>query len=183
MIRSVNKTGVSLLLLLLAGAVITTWLRTRPDSESPLGDPEARPQIDFFMENFRIRQYDDRGQLHYILQGMQLNHYESERAEIRNPDLVLQRQNRQWTVRADQAVTADNAADEIRFLGNVRIEQPDALLIRTESLLLQPQSDYMETLAPVIITGSGSTIEAAALHTDLKTGMYTLTAVRGSYVP
>jgi LPS export ABC transporter protein LptC len=185
MIRHLNKKGLLLLLLLLAAAGATTWLRTRPDiTGTDAAAVEAIRQIDFFMENFRIRQYDEQGQLHYIFMGRQLNHFpEGDRAEISEPDLALNSQDKRWTVRADRAVTAGEVAAEIRFLGNVRMQRQDNMLIRTEALLLKPETKYMETLQPVVISGAGSNIEAASLQANLQTGMHTLTAVKGRYAP
>ena len=141
-------------------------------------------QIDFFMENFRIRQYDDLGQLSYTLTGTQLNHFQQDdHVEISNPDMELSQQNKDWTVQADRAVTAGEAAEEIRFLGNVRMEQADSLVLRTEALLLKPETQYMETLEPVVISGSGGNIEAASMRANLQTGIHTLTAVKGRYAP
>lgn len=184
MIVRFNRKGLLVLALLLAVAALTSWLRTRPDIGAPIAEEETIRQIDFFMENFRIRQYDELGRLHYVLQGRQLNHYEEDdRAEISEPDLALAADDTRWTVQAERAIaTQEKAAEEIRFLGDVRVEQPD-MLILTEALLLRPESEYMETLQPVVISGSGGRIEAASLRADLQTGVHTLTEVRGRYAP
>jgi LPS export ABC transporter protein LptC len=187
MTRQLNKGGLLLLLLLLAAAGLTSWLRTRPDIAGPPAETEAIRQIDFFMKNFRIRQYDDQGQLHYIFKGGQLNHYEvDDHAEISGPDMELAVGSAHWTVQADRAVTASTqpqAAEEIRFSGDVRVEQKNSLLIRSQTLLVRPDAQYMETLEPVVISGTGRNIEATSLRADLKTGVHTLTGVRARYVP
>jgi lipopolysaccharide export system protein LptC len=188
MTRHLNKGSLLLLLLLLTIAGATTWLRTHHDIAGPVADTDRmQQQIDFFMKNFRIRQYDDQGQLHYTLKGTQLNHFQQdEHTEISNPDMELHPQNKHWTLQADQAVTVDadkEAAEEIRFLGNVRVEQADSMLIRTEALLLKPETEYMETLEPVTISGTEGNIHAESLHADLRTGIHTLTAVKGRYAP
>ena len=186
MTRPLNKGGLLLLLLLLAAAGLTSWLRTRPEvATPPTEEAEAIRQIDFFMKNFRIRQYDKQGQLHYIFVGAQLNHYEADdRAEISGPDMELAVDSGRWTVQADRAVTVRNqAADEIRFSGNVRVEQENSLLIRSETLLVQPDAEYMETLEPVVISGTGRNIQAASLRANLQTGIHTLTGVRARYAP
>jgi LPS export ABC transporter protein LptC len=185
MTRGFNKSGVLLLALLLAAAALTSWLRTRPDIAGPVAEDETVRQIDFFMENFRIRQYDELGRLHYVLKGMRLDHYEEDdRAEISAPDLELAAgDDRQWRMRAERAVTARAPADEIRFLGDVRVEQPGDALMRTGALLVRPDSEYMETLEPVIISGPGGDIEAVSLRGNLQTGVHTLETVKGRYVP
>lgn len=174
-----------MLALLFAAAALTSWLRTRPDIVVPVAEEETIRQIDFFMENFRIRQYDELGRLHYVLKGRQLNHYEEDdRAEISGPDLELAAEDQRWTVRAEHAIAARaQAAEEIRFLGDVRVEQPDDMLIRTEALLVRPATEYMETLQPVLISGPGGDIEAASLRANLQTGVHTLTEVKGRYAP
>ncbi len=185
MIRYLNKGGLLLVLLLLAVAAITTWLRTRPDLADTAPDADAIPQIDFFMENFRIRQYDREGLLHYTLKGGELNHIQQEqRTEISRPELELTPHARRWTVQAERAVTTgDGTAEEIRFLGKVRIEQTGAMLIRTEALLFKPETEYMETLEPAIISGSNGTIEAQSMRSELRTGMHTFLGVKGRYAP
>jgi LPS export ABC transporter protein LptC len=185
MIRHLNKGGFLLLSLLLAAAALTSWLRTRPDIAAPVAETETIRQIDFFMENFSIRQYNKRGRLHYVLNGLRLNHYEEDgRAEISEPAMKLSVEDRRWTVKAELAVAAQaRTAQEIRFLGNVRMHQADGLLIRTEELLLKPETEYMETLAPVVISGNGGNIEAHSLQADLQNGIHTLSTVRGRYVP
>lgn len=184
MILRFNRKGLLLAALLLAAAALTSWLRTRPDIGVPVTAEETIRQIDFFMENFRIRQYDELGRLHYVLQGRQLNHYEEDdRAEISEPDLELADDGTHWTVRAEHAVaTRAKATEEIRFSGDVRVEQPE-MLIRTETLLVLPETEYMESLQPVVVSGPGGRIEAASLRADLRTGVHTLTEVRGRYVP
>ncbi|HEX5056067.1 MAG TPA: LPS export ABC transporter periplasmic protein LptC [Gammaproteobacteria bacterium] len=185
MTRQLNKGGLLLLLLLLAAAGLTSWLRTRPDIVALPAEAEAIRQIDFFMKNFRIRQYDYQGQLHYTFKGRQLNHYEADaRTEISGPDMELAVDSAHWTVQADRAVTAGTqSAEEIRFSGNVRVQQENSLLIRTETLLLQPETEYMESLEPIVISGTGRNIEAASLRANLQTGIHTLTGVRARYVP
>jgi LPS export ABC transporter protein LptC len=185
MTRQLNKGGLLLLLLLLVAAGLTSWLRTRPDVAGPPPETEAIRQIDFFMKNFRIRQYDYQGQLHYTVKGGQLNHYEADNhAEISGPDMELAVGSAHWAVQADRAVTAGaETAEEIRFSGNVRVEQENSLLIRSETLLVRPDAEYMETLEPVVISGAGRNIEATSLRADLKSGMHTLTGVRARYVP
>lgn len=187
MTRQLNKGGILLLLLLLAAAGLTSWLRTRPDAGAPPADEAgAVRQIDFFMKNFRIRQYDKQGQLHYILKGGQLDHYEADdHAEISRPDMELAVDNARWTVQADRAVTArgQSSPEEIRFSGNVRVEQENSLLIRSETLLVQPDAEYMESLEPVVISDSRRNIEAASLRANLQTGIHTLTGVRARYAP
>jgi LPS export ABC transporter protein LptC len=183
MIRHLNRNGLLLVLLLLAAAGATTWLRTRPDITAPAADADVIRQIDFFMENFRIRQYDEQGRLRYTFNGSELNHFpEDGRAEISSPDLALDSADGRWSVRADRAVTAGKD-EEIRFLGNVRMEQADSMLIRSEALLLKPGTEYMESLKPVVITGAGGNVEAASLKADLRTGIHTLTGVKGRYAP
>jgi LPS export ABC transporter protein LptC len=188
MIKHRNKNGLLLVLLLLAAAGVTTWLRTRPDITGPGTAAETIRQIDFFMENFRVRQYDAQGRLRYTFNGRELNHFpEDGRAEISSPHLELESEQGHWTVRANRAIanggTDGKGGEEIRFLGNVRMEQADRVLIRGEVLLLQPESEYMESLEPVVITGAGGRIEAASLKADLQTGIHTLTGVKGRYAP
>jgi hypothetical protein len=68
MIRDLNKTGWLLLSVLIAAAALTTWLRSRPlPMDLPAGD--AIPQIDFFLEEFRIHQYGQNGIVEYTLAG------------------------------------------------------------------------------------------------------------------
>jgi LPS export ABC transporter protein LptC len=179
-----NKSGLLLILLLLIIAGATTWLRTHPDTGDTTADADANPQIDFFMENFRIRQYTREGRLHYMLKGSELNYIQQgERTEISHPELELDTEDKRWTVQSERAVTTtDGTTEEIRFLGKVRMEQ-DALLIRTEALLLKPDTDYMETLEPAMISGTGGTIEARSLSSNLQTGMHTLLGVKGRYAP
>jgi LPS export ABC transporter protein LptC len=188
MIRYLNKSGLAVVLLLLAAAGATTWLRTRPDIIDPAATAETIRQIDFFMENFRIRQYDQQGRLSYIFNGRQLNHFpEDGRAEISSPDLELNSTEGHWTVRADRAIASSGTNrktdEEIRFLGNVRMEQAGSLLIRGEALLLKPATEYMESVEPVVITGISGNIQASSLKVDLQTGIHTLTGVKGRYAP
>lgn len=185
MTRQLNKGGLLLILLLLAVAGLTSWLRTRPDVAAPAAEAEAIQQIDFFMEDFRIRQYDSRGRLHYTFKGRQLDHYEADaRAEITGPDMELTADGARWSVQADRAVTARvEAVEEIRFFGNVRVEQADSMLIRARTLLLRPDTEYMESLEPVAISGNGGTIDAQSLRANLQTGVHTLAGVRAHYVP
>jgi LPS export ABC transporter protein LptC len=195
MIRDLNKTGWLFLAVLIITAALTTWLRSRPlPTDLPAGG-EAIPQIDFFLEEFRIRQYGQNGSVEYTLAGERLDHnMDTKKSEIRNPRITLAPTDAShWTVRAARAVIAAPEADEVVLEQEVLLEKnfsraaqagaQTELQIYAESLLLKPAADYIQTDKPVTIISQQNRIDADALQIDLHTGIHTLQRARGHYVP
>lgn len=185
-----SRTGALILLILVAAAIISGWLKISVPT-SPVRQPQELKRSDYFMTDFNLRQYDRQGRLHYQMRGKRMEHYPiDDSALIRSPELSVkpeQPENR-WTISAEQAAAPSRALDEIVFSGNVHMRRPSsfetaALSLRTQRLVIKPDAEQLTSDQAVTLNGPGAHIEGHNLNADLKQGIVRLNQVRARYVP
>ena len=184
-----SRNGIILFLFLIGIAAATSWLRNRVTTE-PEPQPEKTYAADSFMDQFRISQYSDSGQLAYLLNGARLEYFDNEgKTVITRPDISVQPDSPDlnWQVQAHQAVSRSRRLDEINFTGDVIFERrPNdgvaAVLLETGQILIKPKLELASTDGSVTIHYALSTISGEKLQADLKQGLFNMQRVQGRYV-
>ena len=150
--------------------------------------PELRDEPDLYLENATINQYHPTGALKYRLAAESITHFENEvRTRLQKPVLVLHSlEGRAWDVTAQRGsiqdqTTAAGELEEVVFLhDNVRLQQrlppPQLMVINTSVLYLYPDRELAETNEDVNIDTHTGRTKAAAMRSDLVTGVVDLAA-------
>ncbi len=185
-----SRTGLLLLLLLVIGAFITTWMRSTTLGDSKLTSKQT-PAADFFMENFQTQEYDDTGTITFTLTGSRLEYFTADdKSIINNPAFVIHPNTaaNHWQVSAERALYHAKELNELYFEGNVIFIRPDTKDLEVLSL----QADYMQVkLYEELITTTGETTIRSGkswftghdMQADLKRGKLQLVQAKGNYVP
>ena len=158
------------LLILAICSSIWVWL-LQQDVAAPM--PEAP---DYFIENFTRYSMDTSGVREESL-GAEYLAYNSRTnvSEITDLEFTKFRQDAiSLKVFSDQAWLLENPQKEILLRGNVIMQQYDQennleVTINTESMRYLPDQDWMDTDAPVVLTGKRFTVEAIGFTMNLKT--------------
>lgn len=157
---------------------------------------EARRQAavhhipDFYLDDFTATNMDAAGQPRYRLQGQHLEHYPDDgRKTVTDPRMTWFRPDLPpWIATADQAVITQNDT-LVELNGQVTMHrdasaQERALTLVTRDLRIEPQRQYAETRADVLISSAGDQVRATGMQVYLKEGRIDLLAnVRGTYAP
>lgn len=154
-------TGTVALLLVVLALSIGYW-NIRPERFAPQS-VQAPLQPDFFMDNPRIRQLNEQGQVVYDLTGERATHQVGEDVtELDEPRLSYYREGDQspWQLRARHGEVTANG-EQVELSQNVMIEQTLGAgvtrCLSTPELSIFPKRDYAETDRSVRIEAGGVT--------------------------
>ena len=135
-------------------------------AEAPSDVPDA------YMEHFITVEMDDAGRPKRRLEADYMAYMADETIVLSNPYYVLYRANGEpWHIRSERGqVSADG--NVLRLLGGVDIWRTDGagvreLGIRTEDLMVLPESEYGETAEPVTIRTPASTSRGVGMRAYL----------------
>ncbi|MGV6826532.1 MAG: LPS export ABC transporter periplasmic protein LptC [bacterium] len=157
--------------------------------------PEKKEQftdnsIDYYIEDFRVTTMDANGQPERILQANQLKHFlDDETTELKHPQLTVRSENGQtWHVQStsgwlsgDGELLLLNGDVDIRGEGSPE-HRPMHLV--TRDLRVQPEQNYAETDADVVIESEQNRVTATGMQAWLKhpARIKLLSNTRGKYV-
>lgn len=183
-----SRTGIIVFLFLVVIAIVTGWLK-RSTIIVPKQVAKKIYAADFFMDSFRLLQYDETGKLIYKLHGSRMEHFrEDGKTIITAPEITMQpdKTPEHWQVNADQAVALSEEMDEITFTGGVVFNRPPAtgvaaLSLHADHLLIKPIAEYLATNGPVTIVSGQSNLTGENLVADVKQGQFSMQRVTGRY--
>ena len=178
----------------LAGAILAAiylagaW----PNADSEAADAgqdlpqELRDEPDLYLQNATINQHHLDGALKYELAAQTITHFDDQAlTRLLDPRLVLHTlEGRSWEVTADRGYirdqpTATGELEEVVFLRNnvelrAQLPPPQLLNIATSVLYLYPDRQFAETTEDVSIDTHTGRTKAAAMSSDLVTGVVKL---------
>jgi len=178
----------------LAGAILVAvylsgaWHFGTNDAANTAQDlpQELRDEPDLYLQNATINQHHLNGVLKYELAAQTITHFDNQAlTRLQRPYLVLHTlEGRSWEVTADRGYirdqpTATGELEEVVFLrNNVELRQqlpaPQLLNITTSVLYLYPDRQFAETTEDVSIDTHTGRTKAAAMSSDLVTGVVNL---------
>ena len=157
--------------LVLAFAFAINWWLARTENAEraiPRNDP------DYYLRNARVKQYDDRGQLHHQLDAQRFTHYPvTDITTLQTPTLSLANTSvtSPWQIVADQGriLRSTGYRDEIvEFWGQVVVTRAEAdgrfTTILTDSLKVHPDRKHAETDTPVTVKNQTGETQAAGIE-------------------
>ncbi len=177
-------------------ALGTYWLvRSTPSLDTPSAPAVASTAPDYFMEDFSIKTFDERGRMRSEVLGDRMRHFpqdkfiDIERIRIRSFDT----QGRLTTASARRGLTNEDGS-EVQLLGNavvvreaqaVKKGKPEPRMeYRGEFLHAFLQTEQLKSHLPVELRRGPDRFTADSLEFDNLEGVATLRGrVRGSLVP
>lgn len=177
-------------------ALGTYWLvRSTPSLDTPSAPAVASTAPDYFMEDFSIKTFDERGRMRSEVLGDRMRHFpqdkfiDIERIRIRSFDT----QGRLTTASAKRGLTNEDGS-EVQLLGNavvvreaqaVKKGKPEPRMeYRGEFLHAFLQTEQLKSHLPVELRRGPDRFTADSLEFDNLEGVATLRGrVRGSLVP
>lgn len=182
------RTGI--IILVLAVIALLSWRFKQTESLETAATAEAAHQSDFFLENFRIRQYGGTGLLRYHIDGQRLERFpDNDRTLISRPLMVLHDDSGPtWHITAARGEASSEELDEIQLRGNVEITRDAAtksppLKVTTSSLLLKPKTEFVQSEETITLIQPGAKLVAQSLEGHLEQGHFELRNVQGRYEP
>ncbi|HTY99158.1 MAG TPA: LPS export ABC transporter periplasmic protein LptC [Rhodocyclaceae bacterium] len=166
--------GAPLFPLVLAGflTALTFWLERASHLDDPDRGAKQRHDPDFYVEQFRVRRYDEAGTLLNTLVAQKMLHFpDDDSSEVLAPYLVYHRTPP--TVVTAKTAWLDKDGQHVRLKDDVRVvkgggdEKPDTV-ITTSVLNVVPDDEYAQTDAPVVVTQGKTVINGTGASVDNK---------------
>lgn len=157
--------------------------------------PITGSSLDFsaYSEGINTILYDSHGNINYTLQAERQVHYNDDSTEFEKPFIRLyQDGDSRWNIVANSGripateTTADGALEKIELRGDVQVYSLDEfgnrVLMSTEFLTLNPESEILETDQPVSVVTSALQLSSIGMIAKLRTDEITfLREIRGRY--
>lgn len=157
---------------LTAAAGASAWALYHLDFEESVAAETRSDAPDAYMEHFTTVEMDNAGKPKRRLEADYMAYMADETIVLFNPYYVLYRADGEpWHIRSERGeVSADG--NILHLLGNVAIWRTDGagvreLDIRTEDLMVLPDSEYGETTKPVTIRMPASTSQGVGMRAYL----------------
>jgi lipopolysaccharide export system protein LptC len=178
------------IIIVLALIAFLSWRFKQTESLDTTAAVEPAHQADFFLKNFRMRQYDETGLLRYRLDGQRLERFPNdERTLISQPLMALySADDPAWRITAASGEASSEKLDEIRLSGDVEMvrdaaENRQPMRVSTASLLLKPKTEFVQSKHMITLVQPGARLVAESLEGNLEQGQFELRNVRGHYEP
>jgi lipopolysaccharide export system protein LptC len=157
--------------------------------------PITSSSLDFsaYSEGINTVLYDLQGNVNYTLQAQRQVHYNDDSTELEKPFIRLyQNGDSRWNIVANSGripaaeTNADGTVEKIELLGDVQVYSLDEfgnrMLISTEFLTLNPESEILKTDQPVSVVTSALQLSSIGMIAKLRTDEITfLREIRGRY--
>jgi len=153
--------------------------------------PTTASNLNFnaYSEGINTILYDAAGNISYTLQAERQVHYNDDSTELEKPFIRLfQDGDSRWNIVAETGIisSADITTNKIDLLGDVQVFSLDEFghrtVMSTESLVLNPDSETLETDQPVSVVTSTLLQSSIGMNANLRTDKITfLSAIRGQY--
>ncbi len=170
---------------------INSFDTLRNEADAPI----TSSSLDFsaYSEGINTILYDSQGNINYTLQAERQVHYNDDSTELEKPFIRLyQDGDSRWNIVANSGrisaaeTTADGTLEKIELLGDVQVYSLDKfgnkILMSTEFLTLNPESEILETDQPVSVVTSALQLSSIGMIAKLRTDEITfLREIRGRY--
>jgi lipopolysaccharide export system protein LptC len=161
------------LALLVALALLSTWLKYATELPDERNDGKARHDPDYWIEGVNVSRYDQTGALQHTFKAPHWQHFpDTDTSEIESPAFEFRRSGQ-----GDTRVSANHArltgeGDVVELTGAVRIEKQQnetgspPWVVATEQLTVVPDAETARTKATVQFTQGASRLTGTGLTLD-----------------
>lgn len=156
---------------LAAIAALTQWLLWlfAPEPETPPFVGPLRPE--YSLDEFQLRVFKDNGLLSFEVEAPRMDRHGGDgHFLVQRPEMKIMREGEpQWQARSQDSRIEANG-DRIELRGGVRFsslpDNPQPLDIETEHLTAYPDTQRVETDAPVTVVQGRSILRGSGLRAD-----------------
>ena len=162
-------------LLLIAG--LSFWLDSAVAPENQ-GNGPLRHDPDYWVDNFSVKRFDTDGRPLNTLWGQKMTHFpDTDTTLVDNPKLTFFRQPAVQLSASAGLIGKDGK--EITLTDRVHIRREGIagnfpLDVRTNAMILYPDSEQARATSRVVITQGNSVLSGSAMSLDSKTGISVL---------
>ena len=185
-----NRRVLLLILFALGALLLSNWLFRQAEDKRERREQVSRHIPDYFLNDFTATTMGPQGRPEYRLSAVRMEHYpDTDTAELTQPRIVLYESGEEnWHARADSGRVGPGG--ELVYLsGDVEILQPSeagkpSRMLVTDYVRIYPQRDYVETDAPVTLTGPQTRIQGVGMRAYLEQErLELLSDVSGTHAP
>ncbi|WP_286237297.1 LPS export ABC transporter periplasmic protein LptC [Neptuniibacter halophilus] len=168
--------------LILAALILVPVLLYWGISDSPQESVSRAPltdQMDYFIDQGKLREWQSEGQLQRQLSTIRLEHYPAEQAShLQQPKTLSYREDgSRVRVTANKGVSLDDNS-RTDLAGDVRVhdnpDTPTATILKTEQLAIFHQLDRAETDLPVTIESANSILQGVGMDVEFNSRVMNL---------
>ncbi len=162
----------AIILVLLAGAVLSGWFAWRGEDPAEAGDAAADLRSDFILRDFEVVTLDSGGRESFSLRAPELRQTPGARTlELTTPLFLMpDREGGRWEVRS-RTGRVNEKSTLVQLRGDVVADSPAdggrPTVVRTERLDVYPQDNRASSDAVVTITTPGTTMRGTGMEADL----------------
>jgi lipopolysaccharide export system protein LptC len=160
------------LVILLALAGLTFWLRHAIELPDVRRDGKHRHDPDYLIDQPQLRKLDLDGRLQYTLNASEIRHFpDNDTTEVSQPKLVyLQTDKPTVTISSERAHIAQDGK-QVEFIDNVQIERAATptqapMFATMRDLTVRPDDEKAYTQSPVLITQGQSWLKGVGMQID-----------------
>lgn len=168
------------LVVLLALAGLTFWLRHAIELPNERRDGKYRHDPDYIVEQPRLRKLDAAGHLQYTLSANEIRHFpDNDTTNVNQPKLVYLPPDKPTVAISSERAYVSQNGQQVEFLDNVRIERAATamqapLLVTMRNLTVRPDDEKAYTRSPVQITQGQSWLNGVGMQVDHAAQTYLL---------
>jgi len=169
-------------------AAVSFWLTRGDDgdTEGPIEGLDTR--LDYALENFEMRAFDERGEQAMRLWAPRLtNDAATKIGRVEQPRIEVRHEGFLWHILADSAIISEDQ-EEVFLRGEVTLEREgatplEALDIASSDVTLVVNERIARSDADVRLTDTAGALDARGFEVNLRSNEFQLhQEVRGSYV-
>ncbi len=179
------------LILALLILAIVSWNIVELSTSKKNSPPISSRQLDFYATGIDTLKTDSQGQPKNRLVATKMLHFEKDgHTELEQPVATLfATDSSPWVITAERG-RISSGGDIITMTKKVHITREadktnQSILITTESLIVEPDRDYVETSDPIRLVSDNHTVESVGMKANIKKPMQInlLSKVREQYEP
>jgi lipopolysaccharide export system protein LptC len=168
---------------------LTLWLNNLVQAPVARADGSLRHDPDLIVENFSARKLAENGEVQYTLAARKMVHYPDDDSALLESVTLESFEPRQprMTITADHG-RLEQGGDRVFIEGNVLLKREgdartEPATLKTEKLLVLPDTGIARTQSPVSLENASSRVDAQAMELDNKAGTMKLEHVRATFRP
>jgi len=143
--------------------------------------PILNNEIDFYLQNATITQFNKNGSIDYVLISPKIEHFKiTDITKVNLPNIKSNYNQQEWHINSNYAQIL-NYNNQIEFFDNVLVNNNNDLSVTTNSLSLYPKQEYATTNDVTTIIQDNNKVIADNLNLNLKDSTLILNKVKAEY--
>lgn len=170
-------------------AAVTLWIDQTVQAPQNKANGSSRHDPDYIVNNFVTTKTDINGNIQYVLAAVEMKHYpDDDSTHLVRPRLTQYAASKPYTqIESLEGLVSSNG-ETVQFIGNVKVVRQASgdrgeMVMRTQYLKVNPETEVATTDRPVIITEAPKTVVNAVgmIYDKKKRTIQLLNKVRTHY--